>query len=699
MEKKEKKEKKEKNILLSYLSNVKVKRDHTGLEKPSNYPDLGIETYTTNESAAYYLKREVGSIDKFFIFASKEVREVLQVPEGEPGYGMTHLEFYRNRLIEDGVIHQATADEVLPLPESEKDKSSAVVYCGDIEDGTDDVMQSVLKMAGLIAEYQEKEEGNTVTIHLDITGGPRNSIMMALAIMRLMEYRGVRPGRVLYSSWKDNKGKVLDVSELYAIFDLISGAGEFKNYGSVKTLNAYFKGREKSEPLQEILDKMDGFAQDIQISNREQFQNSISQLSEALETFKSSTKKEVEVHQQLGDKPDDNLPNKKELNDLKFQILTRPIEKEYKKLIHASDEPSGLPYIEWCLDHSYVQQALTLYTETVPDFILEQGILDFTDEQRKELDEIMGNDPDKNTVSNYKDSPMFYFINYVESPKVVLPESKEEKEYVYVEKLGKAFRDFIDVIREGLPAPKRQNMQGETADYFTEERFQEAARDMSNLLDTLVENHTCRMSEANKNCALSMMRAIWRIGKDTSVISAKDTEETLQKDEFSCLGPFLHDIIVRSNWGKKLTNRDEGYGLQRYRRLLRDLSEEGGKKPVMNDADLCCYLLNGILSLESVEDEQVTQILKDDQKGRLDAVYWLLRAKKASLGRGITVYDILSIVNDYRILKDVRNDTAHAKLVRTGRDESGKEFTADTVTKYIKKSIKLLRQCAERAKG
>lgn len=686
----------EKNILLSYLSNVKVKRDRTGLEKPSEYPDLDIETYTTNESAAYYLKQKVGSIDKFFIFASKEVRKVLPVPEGEPGYGMTHLVFYRNRLIEDDVISQETADEVLPLPKCEKDKSSAVVYCGDIEDDTDDVMKSVLQMAGLIAEYHKEEEkaGNTVKIHLDLTGGPRDSIMMVLAVMRLMEYWGVLPGHVLYSSWKDNKGKVLDVSELYAIFDLISGAGEFKNYGSVKTLKAYFEGRETSELLQEILGKMRGFAKDIQISNRKQFKESISQLYGALETFKSSTKKEVEFHQQPGNKPDDNLPDEKELNDLKFQILTRPIEKEYAKLIHAPDE---LSYIEWCLKHSYIQQALTLYTETVPDFIRKQKILYFTVEQRKELDEIMENDPDKNTVNNYKDSPMFYFINYVESPKVVLSESKEGK--AYVEKLGMAFRDFIDVIRQGLPAPKRQKMQGEAADYFTEERFQKAAGKMAELLDTLVENHICRMSEANKNCALSMMRAIWKIGKDTSVISAKDTEETLQKDEFSCLGPFLHDIIVRSNWGKKLTNPDEGHGLKRYRRLLKDLSKEGEKDPVMNDADLCCYLLNGIRSPESVENEQVTQILKDDKKGRLDAVYWLLRAKRASPGRGITVEDILSIVNDYRILKDVRNDTAHAKLVRSGRDESGQVFTADTVTEYIQDSINLLRRCAERANG
>lgn len=416
----------EKNILLSYLSNVKVKRDNTGLEKPSEYPDLDIETYTTNESAAYYLKQKVGSIDKFFIFASKEVRKVLPVPEGEPGYGMTHLVFYRNRLIEDDVISQETADEVLPLPKCEKDKSSAVVYCGDIEDDTDDVMKSVLQMAGLIAEYHKEEEkaGNTVKIHLDLTGGPRDSIMMVLAVMRLMEYWGVLPGHVLYSSWKDKKGKVLDVSELYAIFDLISGAGEFKNYGNVNTLEAYFEGRETSDWLQEILGKMRGFAKDIQISNRKEFQESISRLSDALKAFDNSMIQEIELHQKQENQPGGNRPDKKELNDLKFQILTKPIEREYENLMKAPDE---LSYIEWCLDHNYIQQALTLYTETVPDFILKQRILYFTVEQRKELDEIMENDPDKNTVNNYKDSPMFYFINYVESPKVVLSESKEGK--------------------------------------------------------------------------------------------------------------------------------------------------------------------------------------------------------------------------------------------------------------------------------
>lgn len=695
----------EKNIMLSYLSDVKTKRDGTGLEKPSKYPDLGIETYTTNESAAYYLKQKVGSIDKFFIFASNKVRGVLQVPEGEPGYGMTHLEFYRNRLIERGVIPQETADEVLPLSDGKEDGIPSVISCKDIEAGMDDVMKSVLQMAGLIAKYHEEEAGNTVRIHLDLTGGPRHSIMMALAVMRLMEYQGLLPGCVLYSSWKkkDNKGigKVLDVTELYHIFDLISGAGEFKNYGDVKTLEAYFNKKEKdtSEQLQNTLVKMSGFAKNIQISNRKEFQESIYQLSKALETFKSSTnksstKKEMAFHQQTGNKPDDNLPNEKELNDLKFQILTKPIEKEYEKLIPAADEVS---YIEWCLKHSYIQQALTLYTETVPDFILKQGILYFTDEQRKELDEIMENDPDKNTVNNYKENPMFYFINYVESPKVVLAESIEGK--AYVRKLGMAFRGFIDVIRQGLPAPKRLKMQGETADYFTEERFQKAAGEMAGLLDTLVKNHICRMSEANKNRALSMMRAIWEIGKDTSVISAQNTEKTLQKDEFSCLGPFLHDIIVRSNWGKKLTNPAEGHGLKRYRRLLRDLSKVGEKEPVMNDADLCRYLLNGIQSPESVENENVTKILKDDRKGRLDAVYWLLRAKKASPGRGITVEDILSIVNNYRILKDVRNDINHAKLVPSSRDESGQEFTADTVKKYIERSIDSLRKYAEKAHG
>lgn len=91
--------------------------------------------------------------------------------------------------------------------------------------------------------------------------------------------------------------------------------------------------------------------------------------------------------------------------------------------------------------------------------------------------------------------------------------------------------------------------------------------------------------------------------------------------------------------------------------------------------------------------------LKDNLQGRPKEVYRLICAKKAVLGTNITMENIVFIVNDYRILKDVRNDTAHAKLVRSGRDESGQVFTADTVTDYIKDSINLLRQCAERAKG
>ena len=40
---------------------------------------------------------------------------------------------------------------------------------------------------------------------------------------------------------------------------------------------------------------------------------------------------------------------------------------------NTSDE---LAYIDWCLDHDYLQQALTLFCEYVPEYALEKGIIE-----------------------------------------------------------------------------------------------------------------------------------------------------------------------------------------------------------------------------------------------------------------------------------------------------------------------------------
>ena len=103
------------NILLLFLSDVKVTSDRKKLLPPVPYPGLG-KTMTTNESAVRYLaqKNEVDAdtfqIEKIFAFATDKVRnqyvgqnyagdtvhaEDAVDQEGKP---LTHLAYFKDRL-------------------------------------------------------------------------------------------------------------------------------------------------------------------------------------------------------------------------------------------------------------------------------------------------------------------------------------------------------------------------------------------------------------------------------------------------------------------------------------------------------------------------------------------------------------------------------------------------------------------------
>ena len=56
---------------------------------------------------------------------------------------------------------------------------------------------------------------------------------------------------------------------------------------------------------------------------------------------------------------------------------SEPIEKEYTSLFKQKslDTMDELSYVEWCLKHDYIQQALTLFKECVPDFLIKKGVI------------------------------------------------------------------------------------------------------------------------------------------------------------------------------------------------------------------------------------------------------------------------------------------------------------------------------------
>ena len=350
------------HIMLLMLSDVKTDRSHPERVSMVKYAgDIG-DCGVTNESAVRHLllSKEDGrniSLDKMFLFATKKVQEPIEIEQPSPDVdpSVTHFGYFKKRLTdvlpcveESGFIEVVPYDARMPISETRR---------------------FVLEMAERIMDYAEakKAQGDTVVLHADLTGGPRHAVMLMFAVMRLLQYNGIEIGKVLYS----NMGLkiVEEVNDVYGIFDLIAGADEFAQFGSVSAILRYFGYDKKilarpphiSERLHRLLLAMHGFAEEIKVCHYGAFAHAVEELSKALKEFRE------------GSEADGADINEGMIAQLRFRV-----EEEYREIL--SEKIDDVKLLRWCVNHGYLQQALTLFTERVPVILTERKILQFTED-------------------------------------------------------------------------------------------------------------------------------------------------------------------------------------------------------------------------------------------------------------------------------------------------------------------------------
>ena len=360
-----------KNILLLFLSDVKTKKiDGKVVISETRYENVAGEekTQITNESALRYLLKDF-PVEKIFIFASKTVRGV---------------DKDKTRLLLDGKIwtHEKFSRERFKkfLPGDDR----YFVFDYD-EDGSDEEnLKSVAEMANVIRAYVGDEQ--SVRLHVDLTGGMRHVNMMMLELTRLLEYSGLKVEKILYSNrdFKTETGCVEEVQNIYELFQLMAGVEEFVNFGSVKALEDYYENKKISEPLKKLLNAMKNFADAIKLCHYGQFNAAIKNLHDAVKDFE----------------PTDDV------EDVLMATFIDRIRKDYADLIFPR-KTDDLRVIRWCLDNDYLQQALILYTERIPEYIGEKFIVPSEAVDRKIADLI------ETDRRNY-----FYYLLNVYSPSI-----------------------------------------------------------------------------------------------------------------------------------------------------------------------------------------------------------------------------------------------------------------------------------------
>lgn len=335
------------NILLLFLSYIKV--ENTGKVEPHDYEDAG-QAFSTNESAVRYLHKKAGSVDKVFMFVSDGVRKDMMYGReeaakpylDEQGRHRTHVEYFIDSL---GDIVDRDAFVQIAFDESGKGEKT---------------LGSALEMSDSIKAYINSiSSDREVMLHADFTGGLRSAMMAMMAVVRLMQYSGIETGKMLYSNFQTKKVEESDY--IYDLFDVVSGAEEFANFGSVNTIRRYFRQREIPAVLERLLDAMGRFSEEIRLCHRKQLERAAADLCRCIEDFAVSDSRDIESR-------------------LMHQLETR-IQRDYAGL--WADDADIMSLIRWCLEHDYLQQALTLFVEGIPDYLYEHGIFQMPEDAEK----------------------------------------------------------------------------------------------------------------------------------------------------------------------------------------------------------------------------------------------------------------------------------------------------------------------------
>lgn len=344
------------NVLLTFLSPVKFLNGEISATPYKNVS--GEPTKTTNESAVRYLLQDdsVGNISKIFIFASKAVRADIKDYRDDNGNTMTHLEYFKNRMKN----FMPNVDECI---------TEKTIYHYDENGDGEKNLRSVAEMAERIQNYAR---GKEICLHADLTGGMRHINMMMLDVIRLLEYSGVKIEKLLYSNLTTRR--VEELNDIYDLFQLISGVEEFVNFGSVEALNKYYDANadkfKKSDALKKLTDAMNNFAKSIKLCRYGDFKKAIEKLHDAINDFKSDPQN---------------------LHDIFMARLIEKIREKYDLLISTRGE-DDIKIIRWCLKHGYLQQALTLYTERIPEYLGNQHFIDQSPVEAQKLENALKGD-------------------------------------------------------------------------------------------------------------------------------------------------------------------------------------------------------------------------------------------------------------------------------------------------------------------
>lgn len=235
----------------------------------------------------------------------------------------TALELFKKHILEF-----AGENDIHLTDDSFKD---VTFYAG--EEFTKKTLKEILEH---IKAGNKNVSGNEIL--LETTGGWRDTMMYLLMLVRILRYNYNQTIAATYSN-KDT-GKITDVMPTINMFNLIDGMQEMSSFGSVSTLRKYFAAQPKDKRIEELLTSMENLNGAIELCRAASVKDAIDAFAQAVDGLKDCS-----------------------------NPLMRQLYPAFRSIYANRDSQIG-QLIDWCLKRERYQQALTLYVECIPEFIL-----------------------------------------------------------------------------------------------------------------------------------------------------------------------------------------------------------------------------------------------------------------------------------------------------------------------------------------
>lgn len=337
------------NILITNISVLPVKENKDGSKSKGNlrkykvnisdYDGAEIEAIHTNESilkCVSHIKsvKETGGINKIVALVSNKVKN-----DCIEAYQSTALDYYYSK------VQECFGDiEIVKI---------------SIE--TDSVNSVPVKEAIILKQICEQISKKDV-VYIDSAGGARTTSSLIQLFTKILKYNGIKNPYSLYSDIQ-NGAQIYDTTSFQKMTDIADSMNEFMTTGKSDQLQKYFSDKSLKQAYSDLLKTMTEFSDKIRLGVVDSLDSSVENLRICIDKCQ---KVSVDSEDEIG-----------------TVIINEFLPTIEEKLL--GDMQEGIDYlkiVKWCIDNGLIQQAITVFNEKIPRYILNKGYIKVSDSMR-----------------------------------------------------------------------------------------------------------------------------------------------------------------------------------------------------------------------------------------------------------------------------------------------------------------------------